>query len=397
MSDILQELLRVSEKAANIARACRQQDALFQLLIEEKKDGEKNKKFAVDFKTLADVLVQEVIKQNMENKFPGLGKKVFGEESNEFTNDLGEKITMELCATEGETAELLSRVLNGNTQASEALAKVVHQDVDLTDPTLDSLEVSIPQDILGIWVDPIDSTYQYIKGSANIKSNQGIFPSGLQCVTILIGVYDIQTGMPLMGVINQPFVSQDLTTLRWKGQCYWGLSYMGTNIHSLKLSISKRNSSEAQTENTSLDAEFSRPFSAVISTSEKETIKDALSRICGGSIFPAAGAGYKSLCVVQGLVDIYIFSEDTTYKWDSCAAHAILRAMGGGIVDMKECLERNPETGVDVPQLLYHVENEGASGVDLWANKGGLIAYRSRKQLETFLSLLIQNLAPLET
>jgi len=89
MSAILRELLCVSEKAANIARACRQQEALFQLLIEEKKEGEKNKKFAVDFKTLADVLVQEVIKQNMENKFPGLGKKILGEESNEFTNDLG--------------------------------------------------------------------------------------------------------------------------------------------------------------------------------------------------------------------------------------------------------------------------------------------------------------------
>lgn len=71
MSDILLELLRVSEKAANIARACRQQEALFQLLIEEKKGAEKNKKFAADFKTLADVLVQEVIKQNMENKVRG--------------------------------------------------------------------------------------------------------------------------------------------------------------------------------------------------------------------------------------------------------------------------------------------------------------------------------------
>lgn len=74
MSDILQELLRVSEKAANIARACRQQEALFQLLIQEKKDGEKNKKFAADFKTLADVLVQEVIKHNMENKVRGQGQ-----------------------------------------------------------------------------------------------------------------------------------------------------------------------------------------------------------------------------------------------------------------------------------------------------------------------------------
>ncbi|XP_008584996.1 PREDICTED: inositol polyphosphate 1-phosphatase, partial [Galeopterus variegatus] len=241
------------------------------------------------------------------------------------------------------------------------------------------------------------STYQYIKGSADIKSIQGIFPCGLQCVTILIGVYDIQTGVPLMGVINQPFVSQDLNTLRWKGQCYWGLSYMGTNIHSRQLAISKRTVKETQTENASSEVEFSHPLSAVISTSEKESIKAALSRVCGDRIFGAAGAGYKSLCVVQGLVDIYIFSEDTTFKWDSCAAHAILRAMGGGIADLKECLERNPEPGLDLPQLVYHVENEGATGVDRWANKGGLIAYRSRKQLETFLSLLLQNLAPVQT
>ncbi|XP_038171356.1 inositol polyphosphate 1-phosphatase [Arvicola amphibius] len=395
MSDILRELLCVSEKAANIARACRQQEALFQLLVQEKKDAEKNKKFAADFKTLADVLVQEVVKQNMENKFPGLGQKIFGEESNEFTNDLGEKITVELRSTEEETAELLSKVLDGNVPASEALAKVVHQDVDLTDPTLESLEIRVPQDILGIWVDPIDSTYQYIKGSANVKSNQGVFPSGLQCVTILIGVYDIQTGVPLMGVINQPFASQNLTTLRWTGQYYWGLSYMGTNIHSLQTALSKGTGGETQTENS--DGELSRPLSAVISTSENETVKAALSRVCGGGVFPAAGAGYKSLCVVQGLVDIYIFSEDTTFKWDSCAAHAILRAMGGGIVDMKECLARSPQPGLDLPQLLYHRENKGASGVDLWANKGGLIAYRSRNRLDTFLSCLIQNLRPLKT
>ncbi|XP_040827797.1 inositol polyphosphate 1-phosphatase [Ochotona curzoniae] len=392
MSEILHELLRVSEKAANIARACRQQEALFQLLIEEKKEGERNKKFTVDFKTLADVLVQEVIKQNMENKFPGLEKNIFGEESNEFTNDLGEKIIVRLCSTKEETAELLSKVLNGNRLASEALAKVVHQDVAFSDPTLDSTEISIPQDTLGIWVDPIDSTYQYIKGSTDIQPNQGIFPSGLQCVTILIGVYDKQTGVPVMGVINQPFVSQDPNTLRWKGRCHWGLSYMGTNIHSLQPDISKGNSQDTQEDSSSSEAGISRPFSAIISTSEKESVKAALARVCGSSIFRAAGAGYKSLCVVQGLADVYIFSEDTTFKWDSCAAHAILRAMGGGMVDLKECLERNPETGLDLPQLLYHMENEGATGVDRWANRGGLIAYRCRKRLEAFLSLLVPNL-----
>lgn len=187
---------------------------------------------------------------------------------------------------------------------------------------------------------------------------------------------------------------------RWKGHCYWGLSYRGTNIYSLPPLISKRNGSEPQgqlTGNTRSEEESSHQFSAVISTSEKETIKAALSRVCGDRIFRAAGAGYKSLCVVQGLVDVYIFSEDTTFKWDSCAAHAILRAMGGGMVDLKECLARNPERGLDLPQLVYHVENVGATGVDRWANKGGLIAYRSSKQLETFLSLLIQNLPPADT
>lgn len=172
---------------------------------------------------------------------------------------------------------------------------------------------------------------------------------------------------------------------------------MGTNIHSLPLAISKRNSSENQTTDTRSQAGSPDPFSAVISTSEKETIKAALSRVCGDSIFRAAGAGYKSLCVVQGLVDIYIFSEDTTFKWDACAAHAILRAMGGGIVDMKECLERNAGTGLSLPELLYHVENEGAAGVERWANRGGLIAYRSRERLETFLRRLLQNLSSLES
>lgn len=173
---------------------------------------------------------------------------------------------------------------------------------------------------------------------------------------------------------------------------------MGTNIHSLQHLNLKRNITEMQNPTTGKrSSEAQEPgthFSAVISTSEKEPIRAALSRICGENIFRAAGAGYKSLCVIQGLVDVYIFSEDTTFKWDSCAAHAILRAMGGGMVDLKECLLRNQEPDFDPPQLVYHMENEGATGVEKWANKGGLIAYRSRKQLETFLGLLIQNLTP---
>lgn len=46
----------------------------------------------------------------------------------------------------------------------------------------------------------------------------------------------------------------------------------------------------------------------------------------------------RAFCVVLGLVYIYIFPEDTTFKWDSCTAHAILRTMGGEMVELKESL-----------------------------------------------------------
>lgn len=68
MAGLLTALLCASEKSANIARACKREEELFQLLIEEKKGPEKNKKFVQDFKTLADVIIQEVIKHDLEKK-----------------------------------------------------------------------------------------------------------------------------------------------------------------------------------------------------------------------------------------------------------------------------------------------------------------------------------------
>ena len=58
-------LLKVSEKSAKIARAWRFQDELFELMVEEKSGKEKNERFIRDFKTLADVLVQEVVRHDV--------------------------------------------------------------------------------------------------------------------------------------------------------------------------------------------------------------------------------------------------------------------------------------------------------------------------------------------
>ncbi|KAM3917066.1 inositol polyphosphate 1-phosphatase [Leptodactylus fuscus] len=392
MSEILQELLRVSEKAACIARACRQEETLFQLLIEEKKEDEKNKKFLTDFKTLADVLVQEVIKHDLGKKFPGLEKNVKGEESNEFTNELGEKIIVKVCPTEEETASLLQKVLDNNEAAAKTLAKAVHQEVTVTDEAINAVNVSIPIDNIAVWVDPIDSTYQYIQGSGDITPKMGVYPKGLQCVTVLIGVFLMDTGHPIMGVINQPFAVKDPVTLRWTGQWYWGLSYMGSNICSLSADNGKPNSKVVDDSQQSVAP--GNNYSAVTSSAEAKDVLRALSVVCGENLHFAAGAGYKCLCVIQDLVDFYVFSEDTTFKWDSCAPHAILKSLGGGMLDLSECIKsanQNNDPCVR-PHLLYNAEVEGAKGADRWANKGGLIAYRSEQRLECFMKHFLSNL-----
>ena len=62
---LIQVLLQASEKSAEIARAWRCQEELFELMVEEKEEKEKNNRFVHDFKTLADVLVQEVVKHDV--------------------------------------------------------------------------------------------------------------------------------------------------------------------------------------------------------------------------------------------------------------------------------------------------------------------------------------------
>lgn len=131
-------------------------------------------------------------------------------------------------------------------------------------------------------------------------------------------------------------------------------------------------------------------LSAVLSTREVKPVKALLQDCCSGGVYYASGAGYKALCVVLGLVDVYVFTEDSTYKWDSCGPHALLRAMGGGMADLKECLRHRKAGGLEAerPELMYHLPIEEASGVDRWANRDGLVAYRSRADLETVLQLL---------
>lgn len=63
--NILEVLINASEKAANIARTFRQNEHLFSLLVQEKSIDEANPRFVKDYKTLADVLIQEMIRHDV--------------------------------------------------------------------------------------------------------------------------------------------------------------------------------------------------------------------------------------------------------------------------------------------------------------------------------------------
>jgi len=48
---------------------------------------------------------------------------------------------------------------------------------------------------------------------------------------------------------------------------------------------------------------------------------------------PAGGAGYKAACVVDGRAALWLFPRAGTSRWDTCAAQALIEAVGGALVD----------------------------------------------------------------
>ena len=56
-----------------------ERSGMFQKLVEEKTGSSKNSRFAQDFKTLADVIIQETIRKDLGEKFPPILENILGE------------------------------------------------------------------------------------------------------------------------------------------------------------------------------------------------------------------------------------------------------------------------------------------------------------------------------
>ncbi|KAI5723922.1 hypothetical protein M8J76_012756 [Diaphorina citri] len=310
--NLLKEILIVSEKAANIARICRQDEHLLQLLTQEKSEEEKNQRFAADFKTLADVLIQEVVKQQLTTKFPSLQGNIHGEESNVFTNTTGESIVVQV-ADPADLKSALVQILNGDQSAAECLIQAVYS------------EPSVPL-----------SGTEYINGN-------------LSCALVLIGVFCKSDGTPVLGVVNQPFheyLETDSSKVAgsWSGRVYWGVCREDVRRHS-----------EIPMQ------EFKRETLIIaVSSSENSRIRDCLLDN-GYEVLPLPGAGYKILSVILNKCDVYLCSKPSTYVWDTLACQAILESMtlGGSIVECRGNCEGSEGEDSRGDRGGSHPESEG--------------------------------------
>lgn len=250
-------------------------------------------------------------------------------------------------------------MLDGNSQAALLLSIEVHRTIaEDTVGDLPEINQELDLDDLGIWIDPIDATAQYIQGEEMASNFDNIMKSGLKCVTVLIGAYEKSSGEPIIGIINQPFFKH--IDDGYESNIYWGCIGNHHNIPQC--------------------SERSEKI-AILSTSECDDYKQTLKSLNYTTI-SSAGAGYKILKIISGDADIYLLSQGTTYRWDTCSCQAILNALGGGLIDLKTSVAAGKPVYVsyddDIPEK---------------ANKGGLIAYRNIEWLEEVLQELrkVQN------
>jgi len=401
---LLITLCKVSEKCARVAQLMRLESS--SSLVEEKL-GDKNTRFDQDFKTLADVLIQEIVKYEIRTEFPEIPAHCFlGEENGLFKNSDGEYVPLTI-VDQTQMLNTLNKLIEVPTLTQE-LSQLIfsksefsieedHQRA-LKDQTIDLSEISL-------FTDPIDGTNEYIK-PFNYESigKEPFHSKGVQVCTVLIGAFNHNTRAPLAGVVAQPFAFFD-ETKKWHSKVYWGISisnFLLSNIrnpileepegsnHSsnksrkrkgddiqegragegMKPSETKEKGGSKASEEQREGEETHKPM-LLLSESEDPNKRTLLEASFG--IKNISGAGNKLLTVALDHAQCYYLSFPSIFRWDTCGPHAILKALGGNILD---------------PITLRPVDYDSSPP---HAHPNGIIAYRHEKYLKRISGILEQN------
>lgn len=117
-----------------------------------------------------------------------------------------------------------------------------------------------------------------------------------------------------------------------------------------------------------------------MSSSENEQNREKLME-AGFDLISPAGAGYKILCVILGLVDAYVLSQGTTYYWDTCGCHAIINSLKGQIWNFQIAL-----TGT-LTEISYR-EKCDSHNIKQYSNKCGIIVSKDENLTKRIVSIL---------
>ncbi|KAL1516923.1 hypothetical protein ABEB36_000754 [Hypothenemus hampei] len=157
-------------------------------------------------------------------------------------------------------------------------------------PEIKIPDIQVKASDVTVWIDPLDATHEYTEKLYE-------YVTTMVCVAV--------KGEPILGVIHNPFKK----TLSW--------AIVGRGV--------SNNLKEPLIKDKGLNKKV------IISRSHSGTIKEVLGKVCKDcEIVIAAGAGYKALKVAKGDVDAYLHIT-AIKKWDVCAGHAILNALGGKV------------------------------------------------------------------
>ncbi|OTF72028.1 inositol polyphosphate 1-phosphatase-like protein [Euroglyphus maynei] len=175
--------------------------------------------------------------------------------------------------------------------------------------------------------------------------------------------------MPIIGVCNQPFYRKH-NDGSYEGRYIWGYNIDHICRNNINQSMIKSESD-------------------IILIGGKESIelKDRINKFA--KTMYVAGAGHKLLNVAVGKADLLLTSSKSTYYWDTCAIHAILRSIGGGIIPFENFIHMNDviDKQLEHSQIRYREKTMTTKNIECNHSKG-MIAYRSIDAVRKTLNLL---------
>jgi 3'(2'), 5'-bisphosphate nucleotidase len=148
------------------------------------------------------------------------------------------------------------------------------------------------------FVDPIDGTKDFIRGSDGFS--------------VMIGL--VEGGRPVLGVVHQPTTGRTFFTAD-------GAAWMDFEGERTRLAVS--------------DVSDAAAARLVASASHRSPEIDRVKATLGISDEHNIGSvGVKLALIAMGLRDLYINPQPKTKAWDTCAPEAILVAAGGRLTDL---------------------------------------------------------------